>query len=185
MAASNFTVQPTNRVKPLIDDQAHSALLVPTFPDYPLPASSFLYLFMVIIDDKKYSCKACIRGHRASSCKHTDRELVPVRPKGRPVTQCPKCRDLRKTKHSHVKCQCTYDNTLTTENKGRHLLTLFTLFFYNWLHEILLLITLGLKSDSPSPKRSKAFSSKCSGCSIVSKCGVSIFNSKLTMAFNY
>ncbi|KAJ1675097.1 copper-binding transcription factor, partial [Spiromyces aspiralis] len=61
---------------------------------------------MVIIDGKKYACQSCIRGHRASSCKHADRELIPVRPKGRPATQCPKCRNLRKTKHSHVKCNC-------------------------------------------------------------------------------
>ncbi|KAJ1962799.1 copper-binding transcription factor [Dispira parvispora] len=61
---------------------------------------------MLLIDGKKYSCHKCIKGHRASSCTHRDRELVEVRPKGRPQSQCPKCRELRKTRSIHTKCVC-------------------------------------------------------------------------------
>ncbi|KAJ1823381.1 copper-binding transcription factor [Coemansia sp. RSA 2671] len=61
---------------------------------------------MIYLDGKKYACSACIRGHRASSCNHTSRELTEIRPKGRPVTQCERCRQLRKTRKAHVKCLC-------------------------------------------------------------------------------
>ncbi|EJD52024.1 copper-fist-domain-containing protein, partial [Auricularia subglabra TFB-10046 SS5] len=58
------------------------------------------------IGDKKYACATCIKGHRSSSCAHTDRPLIEVKKKGRPVTQCEHCRDLRKTKQVHIKCVC-------------------------------------------------------------------------------
>ncbi|KAI0061171.1 hypothetical protein BV25DRAFT_801327 [Artomyces pyxidatus] len=61
---------------------------------------------MVLISDKKYACEACIKGHRSSTCKHTDRPLFEIKKKGRPVTQCEHCRELRKTKQVHVKCLC-------------------------------------------------------------------------------
>ena len=48
----------------------------------------------------------CIKGHRSSACKHTDRPLFEIQKKGRPVTQCSHCRELRKTKQVHVKCNC-------------------------------------------------------------------------------
>ncbi|KZT34908.1 hypothetical protein SISSUDRAFT_955315, partial [Sistotremastrum suecicum HHB10207 ss-3] len=48
----------------------------------------------------------CIKGHRSSSCKHNDRELFEVKKKGRPVSQCNHCRELRKTKQVHVRCHC-------------------------------------------------------------------------------
>ncbi|KAA1474459.1 hypothetical protein DENSPDRAFT_931674 [Dentipellis sp. KUC8613] len=63
-------------------------------------------LTAVLIDDKKYACEACIKGHRSSSCKHNDRPLFEIKKKGRPVTQCDHCRELRKTKQVHVKCMC-------------------------------------------------------------------------------
>jgi hypothetical protein len=50
--------------------------------------------------------ETCIKGHRSSSCKHTDRPLFEIKKKGRPVTQCEHCRELRKTKQVHVKCLC-------------------------------------------------------------------------------
>ena len=50
--------------------------------------------------------ETCIKGHRSSSCKHTDRPLFEIKKKGRPVTQCEHCRELRKTKQVHVKCIC-------------------------------------------------------------------------------
>jgi len=61
---------------------------------------------MVYVDDKKYACATCIKGHRSSSCNHTNRPLIEVKKKGRPVTQCDHCRDLRRTKQVHVKCLC-------------------------------------------------------------------------------
>lgn len=50
--------------------------------------------------------ETCIKGHRSSTCKHTDRPLYEIKKKGRPVTQCEHCRELRKTKQVHVKCKC-------------------------------------------------------------------------------
>ncbi|KAL0946262.1 hypothetical protein HGRIS_012517 [Hohenbuehelia grisea] len=61
---------------------------------------------MVLVDNKKYACETCIKGHRSSSCKHTDRPLFEIKKKGRPVTQCEHCRELRKSKQVHVKCMC-------------------------------------------------------------------------------
>ncbi|KAJ6523519.1 transcription factor [Mycena vulgaris] len=61
---------------------------------------------MDLISSAKYACETCIKGHRSSSCKHTDRPLFEIKKKGRPVTQCEHCRKLRKTKQVHVKCIC-------------------------------------------------------------------------------
>ncbi|KAI1790070.1 hypothetical protein LXA43DRAFT_947696 [Ganoderma leucocontextum] len=61
---------------------------------------------MVFVGDQKYACETCIKGHRSSSCKHTDRPLFEIKKKGRPVTQCEHCRELRKTRQIHVKCVC-------------------------------------------------------------------------------
>ncbi|KAI0038621.1 copper-fist-domain-containing protein [Auriscalpium vulgare] len=76
---------------------------------------------MVLISDKKYACEACIKGHRSSACKHTDRPLFEIKKKGRPVTQCEHCRELRKTKQVHVKCLCeTKDHAVAdTEHAPR------------------------------------------------------------------
>lgn len=59
------------------------------------------------------SSETCIKGHRSSTCRHTDRPLFEIKKKGRPVTQCDHCRELRKTKQVHVKCLCEAreDNT--------------------------------------------------------------------------
>ncbi|KXN68526.1 hypothetical protein CONCODRAFT_25425, partial [Conidiobolus coronatus NRRL 28638] len=48
----------------------------------------------------------CIKGHRSSSCKHEDRPLFEIQKRGRPITQCAHCRELRKTKKLHIKCLC-------------------------------------------------------------------------------
>ncbi|KAJ2500978.1 copper-binding transcription factor [Coemansia sp. RSA 1972] len=61
----------------------------------------------MILNGVKYSCETCIRGHRASNCGHFDRKLNIVRRKGRPPTQCNKCRELRRTRKAHVKCLCS------------------------------------------------------------------------------
>jgi hypothetical protein len=74
---------------------------------YSLPALPPISpLTMVLVSDKKYACETCIKGHRSSACKHTDRPLFEIKKKGRPVTQCDHCRELRKTKQVHVKCLC-------------------------------------------------------------------------------
>ncbi|CCD24267.1 Mac1p NDAI_0C06080 [Naumovozyma dairenensis CBS 421] len=39
---------------------------------------------MIIYAHEKYACASCIRGHRSSTCKHTERMLVKVRTRGRP-----------------------------------------------------------------------------------------------------
>ncbi|ORY98989.1 copper fist DNA binding domain-domain-containing protein [Syncephalastrum racemosum] len=64
---------------------------------------------MIIIDNVKYACHSCIKGHRSSQCNHSERTLLPVRRKGRPITQCAQCREQR-LKHSvHQKCVCPRD----------------------------------------------------------------------------
>ncbi|ORY35493.1 hypothetical protein BCR39DRAFT_510076 [Naematelia encephala] len=63
---------------------------------------------MVLINDKKFACGTCIKGHRVSGCTHTDRPLFEVKKKGRPATQCQFCREKRKGPGAsvHTKCQC-------------------------------------------------------------------------------
>ncbi|KAI9297686.1 copper-fist-domain-containing protein [Neoconidiobolus thromboides FSU 785] len=61
---------------------------------------------MVVINGIKFSCATCIKGHRASTCQHSDRPQIEIRKKGRPITQCAHCRELRKTKKLHIKCIC-------------------------------------------------------------------------------
>ncbi|KAF8496625.1 hypothetical protein JB92DRAFT_2989408 [Gautieria morchelliformis] len=61
---------------------------------------------MIYANGLKYACEACIKGHRSSSCSHRQRPLFEIKKKGRPVSQCEHCRQLRKTKQVHVKCNC-------------------------------------------------------------------------------
>ncbi|CDO74799.1 hypothetical protein BN946_scf185001.g47 [Trametes cinnabarina] len=61
---------------------------------------------MVYVNEKKFACESCIKGHRSSNCQHTDRPLFEIKKKGRPVSQCQKCRELRKTKRMHSRCTC-------------------------------------------------------------------------------
>ena len=75
---------------------------------------------MPLVDGKKFACAgarprttargltraACIKGHRSSGCKHADRPLFEIKKKGRPPTQCTKCRELRKSKGMHGRCKC-------------------------------------------------------------------------------
>ncbi|KAI9252690.1 copper fist DNA binding domain-containing protein [Helicostylum pulchrum] len=60
----------------------------------------------MLINGEKWACETCIKGHRATHCKHTDRQLVPIKKKGRPSTQCKRCRELRIVRQLHVKCNC-------------------------------------------------------------------------------
>ncbi|KDR85229.1 hypothetical protein GALMADRAFT_233958 [Galerina marginata CBS 339.88] len=61
---------------------------------------------MVFVNSQKFACESCIKGHRSSSCHHTDRPLFEIKKKGRPVSQCTKCRELRQSKKYHSKCTC-------------------------------------------------------------------------------
>ncbi|KAI5861338.1 hypothetical protein GGS23DRAFT_147167 [Durotheca rogersii] len=60
----------------------------------------------MLIDGEKWACEACVRGHRVSNCQHSDRPLQHINKKGRPVSQCQHCRAMRKSRSSHVKCDC-------------------------------------------------------------------------------
>ncbi|KAJ7674425.1 hypothetical protein B0H17DRAFT_988242 [Mycena rosella] len=66
---------------------------------------------MVFVNNKKFACESCIKGHRSSSCHHTDRPLFEIKKKGRPVSQCEKCRELRQSRRVHSKCSCPQDET--------------------------------------------------------------------------
>ncbi|KAH7193890.1 copper fist DNA binding domain-containing protein [Fusarium flagelliforme] len=55
---------------------------------------------------EKLACESCIRGHRVAKCQHTDRPLLRVSRKGRPVSQCDHCRTLRNSRSVHTKCKC-------------------------------------------------------------------------------
>ncbi|KAK9474831.1 uncharacterized protein V1510DRAFT_410777 [Dipodascopsis tothii] len=61
---------------------------------------------MVFIDGVKYACDTCIRGHRVTTCTHKDRPLTMIKPKGRPVSQCSHCREARKSRALHTRCEC-------------------------------------------------------------------------------
>ncbi|KAI1166766.1 hypothetical protein F5B18DRAFT_31232 [Nemania serpens] len=60
----------------------------------------------MLINGEKWACEACVRGHRVSNCQHADRPLQHINKKGRPVSQCHHCRAMRKSRSSHVKCDC-------------------------------------------------------------------------------
>lgn len=60
----------------------------------------------MIIDGEKWACESCVRGHRVSNCQHADRPLQHINKKGRPVSQCSHCRNMRRSKSAHVKCDC-------------------------------------------------------------------------------
>jgi hypothetical protein len=68
----------------------------------------------MLIDGEKWACEACVRGHRVSSCHHSDRPLTHINKKGRPVSQCTHCRGLRKSRTTHVKCECGGDKKKTS-----------------------------------------------------------------------
>ncbi|KAL1998253.1 hypothetical protein VTN02DRAFT_6541 [Thermoascus thermophilus] len=73
----------------------------------------------MLIDGEKWACEACVRGHRVSSCHHSDRPLTHINKKGRPVSQCAHCRGLRKSRTTHVKCECG-DKKKNNNNTNHH-----------------------------------------------------------------
>ena len=62
---------------------------------------------MVLINGVKYACERCIRGHRVTTCSHTDHPMVMVKPKGRPSTTCEYCKKLRRRKYANPIGVCT------------------------------------------------------------------------------
>ncbi|CDO94417.1 unnamed protein product [Kluyveromyces dobzhanskii CBS 2104] len=62
---------------------------------------------MVLINGVKYACERCIRGHRVTTCNHTDQPLTMIKPKGRPSTTCSHCKELRKNRNANPSGQCT------------------------------------------------------------------------------
>lgn len=61
---------------------------------------------MINQDKKKYACQQCIKGHRSSHCRHTERPMIEIRNKGRPRSQCPHCSTARKRASCHTRCKC-------------------------------------------------------------------------------
>lgn len=62
---------------------------------------------MVLINGVKYACERCIRGHRVTTCNHTDQPLTMIKPKGRPSTTCSHCKELRKSRNANPSGRCT------------------------------------------------------------------------------
>ncbi|SCU81935.1 LAFA_0C08064g1_1 [Lachancea sp. 'fantastica'] len=62
---------------------------------------------MVLVNGIKYACERCIRGHRVTTCNHTDQPLMMIKPKGRPSTTCSHCKELRKNKNANPSGSCT------------------------------------------------------------------------------
>ncbi|SCU80379.1 LAME_0B02850g1_1 [Lachancea meyersii CBS 8951] len=62
---------------------------------------------MVLVNGIKYACERCIRGHRVTTCNHTDQPLMMIKPKGRPSTTCSHCKELRKNKNANPTGSCT------------------------------------------------------------------------------
>lgn len=91
-----------------------------------VPSSCLIYYLL--------PSETCIKGHRSSSCKHTDRPLFEIKKKGRPVTQCEHCRELRKTKQVHVKCICESRTEPSHSKEGVLISALFvTLTIGSWI----------------------------------------------------
>jgi hypothetical protein len=75
---------------------------------------------MVLVNSTKYACQSCIKGHRSSSCRHNDRPLFEVQRKGRPVSQCEPCREMREKKRVHNKCSCNGGSSEPMPRGPRH-----------------------------------------------------------------
>ncbi|GAA5862005.1 hypothetical protein JCM8547_001555 [Rhodosporidiobolus lusitaniae] len=58
----------------------------------------------MFIDGVKFACESCIKGHRQTSCQHSDRPLTQIMRRGRPATACDACREARKISNSHRTC---------------------------------------------------------------------------------
>ncbi|EED78283.1 predicted protein [Postia placenta Mad-698-R] len=119
---------------------------------------------MVYLADKKYACETCIKGHRSSQCKHTDRPLFEIKRKGRPVTQCDHCRELRKTKQVHVKCMCAIRDDLSDgyPRRGGTKVPASAAFPSGLPEALEASVALRLASDISDSENGNASSSQCS-----------------------
>ncbi|QSL67012.1 hypothetical protein MERGE_001399 [Pneumocystis wakefieldiae] len=72
----------------------------------PLDPLLFRFAVMVYINDIKYACSSCIRGHRSSLCYHENRPLFEVKRKGRPLSQCVQIPSERAKKMSGRRFVC-------------------------------------------------------------------------------
>ncbi|KAG2200949.1 copper fist DNA binding domain-containing protein [Mucor mucedo] len=79
---------------------------------------------MIVIDNIKYACQKCIKGHRSSRCDHTERNLMMVRRKGRPISQCDACREQRIKRQIHQKCVCKAYDKPSFRITTRHLMSI-------------------------------------------------------------
>lgn len=69
-------------------------------PQFSSMLSDHLTVFLEL------SNELCITKSKADHVGSADRPLVHINKKGRPVSQCPHCRGLRKARAQHVKCDC-------------------------------------------------------------------------------
>lgn len=70
---------------------------------------------MVFINEVKYACDRCIRGHRVSGCSHTNATLKRIKRKGRPTGLCSACRVNK------VKGQKSCDHSNSNHLSATHL----------------------------------------------------------------
>ncbi|KAI8880682.1 copper-fist-domain-containing protein [Backusella circina FSU 941] len=73
----------------------------------------------MLINGEKWACETCIKGHRASHCKHTNRQLIQIKKKGRPSTQCNRCKELRIIRQLHVKCNCSQNSDSSNSDDAK------------------------------------------------------------------
>ncbi|RUS13742.1 hypothetical protein BC937DRAFT_94840 [Endogone sp. FLAS-F59071] len=71
-----------------------------------------------LLYDLRNRSQSCIKGHRVATCRHFQRPLLELQKKGRPVSQCDHCRELRKASKSHVKCTCAISSDVINPING-------------------------------------------------------------------
>ncbi|KAK7683596.1 hypothetical protein QCA50_013434 [Cerrena zonata] len=127
---------------------------------------------MVFVGDKKYACETCIKGHRSSTCKHTDRPLFEIKKKGRPVTQCEHCRELRKTRQVHVKCVCEHkDDVGEGPSRGAPKVPVSAAFPAGLSREAMeASVATQLYSEGSDSERSSALSTSGCNCQSIGSC---------------
>lgn len=87
---------------------------------------------MILINDIKYSCLECIRGHRSSLCRHHMRPLLQVRSKGRPNLLFPQGnKDYRIAvfaqeveEDTDVESKCKDTPVIILKTSGKHVINL-------------------------------------------------------------
>ena len=80
-----------------------------------------IQLHPLTADEVALTSESCINSRRTSSYNHTDRSLIEIKHKRRPVSQCEKCCELGKTRQVHSKCLC---NEVMAEDRTKQGLAL-------------------------------------------------------------